>query len=52
MIRTLRSELPREAIGIHEVADGTDRHERLVTVIATSLGVIIVAAIALLMGMV
>jgi hypothetical protein len=40
-----------EPIGFQAVGRLTDRHERLVMVLATSLGVMIVAAIAVLMGM-
>jgi hypothetical protein len=40
-----------ESIGFQEVGRLADRHERLVTILATSLGVMIVAAIAVLMGM-
>jgi hypothetical protein len=39
-----------ESIGVQEIGR-PDRHERLVTILATSLGVMIVAAIAVLMGM-
>jgi hypothetical protein len=40
-----------ESAGFHEVGQHAERHERLITVLAASLGVIIVAAIAVLMGM-
>jgi len=35
-----------------ELVDAAEHRERLVTVVATALGVVVVAAIALLMGMV
>ena len=40
-----------ESIGFQEVGRQVDRHEQLITILATSLGVMIVAAIAVLMGM-
>jgi hypothetical protein len=41
----------RESIGFHNVGRLVDRHEKLIPILATSLGVMIVAAIAVLMGM-
>jgi len=35
-----------------ELVDAAEHRERLITVVATALGVVVVAAIALLMGMV
>jgi hypothetical protein len=40
-----------ESVDVQDVRPQTDRHEWLITVLATSLGVMIVAAIAVLMGM-
>ena len=40
-----------ESIGFQEVARLVTRNEQLITILATSLGVMIVAAIAVLMGM-
>lgn len=40
-----------ESVGFQEVARQVSRNEQLVTILATSLGVMIVAAIAVLMGM-
>ena len=40
-----------ESIGFQEVERQVERHEQLITILATSLGVMIVAAIAVLMGM-
>ncbi len=40
-----------ELIGFQEVGRQVGRHEQLITILATSLGVMIVAAIAVLMGM-
>jgi hypothetical protein len=40
-----------ESIGFQGVGRLADRHEQLITILATSLGVMIVAAIAVLMGM-
>jgi len=40
-----------ESIGFPIVGRLGDRHEQLITILATSLGVMIVAAIAVLMGM-
>ena len=40
-----------ESIGFREVGQLVDRHEQLITILATVLGVMIVAAIAVLMGM-
>ena len=42
---------PEESIGFQEVARQVSRQEQLITILATSLGVMIVAAIAVLMGM-
>jgi hypothetical protein len=42
---------PAESAAYQESPRQIDRHERLVAVLATSLGVLIVAAIAVLMGM-
>ena len=41
----------KESIGFLDVGRQVDRHEQLITILATSLGVMIVAAIAVLMGM-
>lgn len=40
-----------ESTGFQDVGQHTGRNERLITVLAVSLGVIFVAAIAVLMGM-
>ena len=40
-----------ELVGFQEVGQLVDRHEQLITILATVLGVMIVAAIAVLMGM-
>jgi hypothetical protein len=40
-----------ESVGFQGAEQQTDRHERFIIVLATSLGVIVVAAIAVLMGM-
>ena len=40
-----------ESIGFQGVGRPVDRHEQLIIILATSLGVMIVAAIAVLMGM-
>jgi hypothetical protein len=40
-----------ESIGIREVGRLVDPHEQLISILAVSLGVMIVAAIAVLMGM-
>lgn len=41
----------QESIGFQDVGQQVGRHEQLITILATSLGVMIVAAIAVLMGM-
>jgi len=40
-----------ESIGFEEVSRQVERQEKLITILAISLGVMIVAAIAVLMGM-
>ncbi len=40
-----------ELVGFQEVGRQVSRNEQLITILATSLGVMIVAAIAVLMGM-
>jgi hypothetical protein len=51
MLLNFRSASSSEAAGYQESAAHIDRRERLVTVVAASLAVLIVAAIAVLMGM-
>ncbi|HEY6024567.1 MAG TPA: hypothetical protein VIV34_10375 [Pseudolabrys sp.] len=51
MLLDFQSGSSEESLGFQEVGQQTARYERLITVLATSLGVTIVAAIAVLMGM-
>jgi hypothetical protein len=46
-----QSPLPAQPVGYQEIGQHTNQRERLITVLAISLAVIIVAAIAVLMGM-
>jgi len=51
MAPVFHSSSSEESVGSKEVGQQTDRREWLITVLATSLGVMIVATIAVLMGM-
>jgi hypothetical protein len=51
MLLDFHSASSSEPTGYQEIAVRTDPRERLVTVVAASLAVLIVAAIAVLMGM-
>ena len=51
MLLNFHSALPAEPDAYQEIAANNDRRERLVTVVAASLALLIVAAIAVLMGM-
>lgn len=51
MTLNTQSDSTEESIGFQEVGRLVGRHEQLITILATSLGVMIVAAIAVLMGM-
>ncbi|HMA57491.1 MAG TPA: hypothetical protein VKP52_12370 [Pseudolabrys sp.] len=51
MALDFRSILPSESAMPHEVAHAVEWHEQVVTVFAASLAVLVVAAIAVLMGM-
>ena len=51
LLLDFHSALSSESAGYQEIVAHNDRRERLVTVVAASLAVLIVAAIAVLMGM-
>jgi len=51
MVLSNQSGTSEDSIGFQSLAQHVSRNEQLITILATSLGVMIVAAIAVLMGM-
>jgi hypothetical protein len=51
MTLNIQSRAQGKSIDFQDIGQLVDRREQLITIVATSLGVLIVAAIAVLMGM-